>query len=1363
MTHPAKTNSNAVTIHYWSGIYVDKNLEFALSEEHKVALRKCFENPQSVRFEKLRGHNNVFSIRHGSNKSGRILLTDLDGKLVVLALLPTHNYKKELLKLESGVLKHFKTIQRSTNEDTQLLFDDNDTDDSQTDKESFEQTNERPACLSDSKVSQGNHKKKDDNDDNDKVDPCYSVDFKKVAIEAKTGDRLKTLVLDNEQEVSVKTTGPAIISGLPGSGKTTVAMELLNEAELLPEGQTILYASQGAHLVDAAREAFRKIASKEAFSKVKFATYTELLSDCDDNSEISILQGRRAHTYVLDWLETYIKQQPKTIKAPFSAKDAEKVYQEFRIRSGYTSEEYLDIQSVGKKQSLFMTPEQRAWIDTAYSQLLSDLNAGPIRLAEFMAIPNNNTRTKYYKVLLDEAQNLSNCQLKSASELALRGHVYYLHGDGQCLKDDIPSKIYIQRLYPSPMIVQSITLKFPYRCPKSVMSIASQINDLRIELTPKNKHEQTFDSACEHIENDGDVLFSNSKKSPQTLKRIRSLVSDRLRTCVITHPSLIEEAQSLYNAKGFQVFSPEDIIGLQYEHVIIYEPFFDEAFKAIDKEMSRSAPIRNSDFAKPLSHLFVAIARSEGTVVLDSSIYRRNLISFIEEIINQAKARSKVKEAETSTQPDLEIKAHTIAEYRKIATVLKGEEQYDKLKALLLEAKSELTKNGVDEFAIAQFLSKYEPQPNARQVSTSATSSTTLRTSSNATPPKKEGKSSEDDRTVTTRVASKITPDTKSEETLAKKRQIIEEQVRLHREKNNNASKTKSPAAPLKGAQRQNKRPISKISQIAEAKKSSETVNFAYEQINKMNKNISKALQSSIDNPTAATHDNEKKLLALILKKRTNKALKQIRLKNINLNYVDQTGEYAFCPPIFLAAVTNQPSLVAALRKSRKLSYKDTIVTSGKYAGISTLSVAIKGGFDRVVKELLVDGFVNIKEEELNCVTHGGYSPLALACLNRQLKCAKLLVENGADLEMYNELGLTPLFCAVKSNHLELVQYLVQKRVDINQVQSNGEHEGETALEYAVINMLMPIAKFLIENKANTNLIIAHGFSKGATLLVEATSNSNLPMVELLLDSDADVNRIVPYGQFQGYTALTVATTGHDRIVEPLLKANANPNQFIQAGPYEGETPLVTTCTKGNDKVAKLLLDFGASVDTQQEAGPLKGMTALFAAAWNGHLSTVQLLLDAGADIDARQGPGPAYNETALYIAAANDREDVFRLLIKKGSNVNLKQGQHCVSMLPIIAGFGNPSIVQILLDAGIHVHDLSLKRLREHIDASDEVSLEFKDEIYSMIERTAQKSQPQAPAGELLNMFHAVRENSMNVAQSENEVSTKSSFHLGK
>ena len=93
---------------------------------------------------------------------------------------------------------------------------------------------------------------------------------------------------------------------------------------------------------------------------------------------------------------------------------------------------------------------------------------------------------------------------------------------------------------------------------------------------------------------------------------------------------------------------------------------------------------------------------------------------------------------------------------------------------------------------------------------------------------------------------------------------------------------------------------------------------------------------------------------------------------------------------------------------------------AGNMAGIeiTTLDVAVTGGYSNAIKKLLQKGADTEKEDI------AGETPLSNAVRGGNLEIVKLLIEHGADINHKNLVGDTPLLLAEKTGKEDLVAIL---------------------------------------------------------------------------------------------------------------------------------------------------------------------------------------------------------------------------------------------------------------------------------------------------------------------------------------------------
>lgn len=100
--------------------------------------------------------------------------------------------------------------------------------------------------------------------------------------------------------------------------------------------------------------------------------------------------------------------------------------------------------------------------------------------------------------------------------------------------------------------------------------------------------------------------------------------------------------------------------------------------------------------------------------------------------------------------------------------------------------------------------------------------------------------------------------------------------------------------------------------------------------------------------------------------------------------------------------------------------------------------------------------------DTVNAVNAMGFNPLMIACYRGQEKAAKLLVENGADVNARSPEG-SALQAAGYQNNTKLAVFLVKKGADLH---VKGP-DGNNTLMYAVMNQNAELVSFLVRSGAD--------------------------------------------------------------------------------------------------------------------------------------------------------------------------------------------------------------------------------------------------------------------------------------------------------
>jgi ankyrin repeat protein len=179
---------------------------------------------------------------------------------------------------------------------------------------------------------------------------------------------------------------------------------------------------------------------------------------------------------------------------------------------------------------------------------------------------------------------------------------------------------------------------------------------------------------------------------------------------------------------------------------------------------------------------------------------------------------------------------------------------------------------------------------------------------------------------------------------------------------------------------------------------------------------------------------------------------------------------------------------------------------------------------------------------------------------------------------------------------------------------------GLTPLSWAIYNGNVDMAKLLIEKGANVN-------ARSSSPLSHAATKGNVDMVKLLIESGANVNA----KDKDGFTPLdnAVGKGNNIDIVKLLVEKGAN----VNAKDGGGFTPLITAAYYGNIDIVKFLIESGAK---NVNAKNKYGKTALYYAIAKNDISMVEFLMENGATFDK----GKTLEEFAQFVQEKEQKEE---------------------------------------------------------------------------------------------------------------------------
>lgn len=228
-------------------------------------------------------------------------------------------------------------------------------------------------------------------------------------------------------------------------------------------------------------------------------------------------------------------------------------------------------------------------------------------------------------------------------------------------------------------------------------------------------------------------------------------------------------------------------------------------------------------------------------------------------------------------------------------------------------------------------------------------------------------------------------------------------------------------------------------------------------------------------------------------------------------------------------------------------------------------------------QQFVRDSTSNNREVYKKCNT----TPLHISSSKGFSHIVKDLIAKGANVNLCDDEGLSPLYLACFSEHTETVKILLGHRADVN-------NPSPLCIMCEFGNA--EIVRMLLNNGANVNLCNYEGLSP----LFVACYNEHTEIIKILLEHGADVNKASPL--------CIMCKLGNSEIVRILLNNGANVNLCDD----KGRSPLFLACYSNHNEIVKILLDNDADVNI---SSPFRIRNAFRNA------EIVQILITNGADV----------------------------------------------------------------------------------------------------------------------------------------------------
>ncbi|XP_077887452.1 uncharacterized protein LOC144370512 [Ictidomys tridecemlineatus] len=164
-------------------------------------------------------------------------------------------------------------------------------------------------------------------------------------------------------------------------------------------------------------------------------------------------------------------------------------------------------------------------------------------------------------------------------------------------------------------------------------------------------------------------------------------------------------------------------------------------------------------------------------------------------------------------------------------------------------------------------------------------------------------------------------------------------------------------------------------------------------------------------------------------------------------------------------------------------------------------------------------------------------------------ECAIILLENGANPNVHNNKGETPLHCAMFYRNTSIATKLLSFNADIEAKNTSGQ----TPLLFAIKKNRQMMVEFFIKNKANIHAVD----DKGRTALMFAVEHKSTQIVELLLQRGVNVSASDNYGQIALSYAIASGNTVNRNLILRHMKAQSRTSVIFSADLYQCEISFI--------------------------------------------------------------------------------------------------------------------------------------------------------------------------------------------------------------
>ncbi|XP_014288924.1 putative ankyrin repeat protein RF_0381 [Halyomorpha halys] len=381
--------------------------------------------------------------------------------------------------------------------------------------------------------------------------------------------------------------------------------------------------------------------------------------------------------------------------------------------------------------------------------------------------------------------------------------------------------------------------------------------------------------------------------------------------------------------------------------------------------------------------------------------------------------------------------------------------------------------------------------------------------------------------------------------------------------------------------------------------------------------------------------------------------------------------------------------IIVLLMKYNKISKQNlpVVIVNERFRNNETfLHIASRFGYTEMVSLLILNigANVNVKDVEgrsplYRAVEYNHYPVieilavrgadlkteplLALAIQKGYIDSIKSLLNYRAPFQVKDSDGELPFFIAANQNNVNIFEILNSIKGPKYDIISSTNDFGDTLMHVAASKGFMESVKTLYFLGIPVNAI--NNF--GESVLYKAVESQNVKLINFLIENKADIT--IP--TIKGDTIMHLAASlGNLEIVKYLSSKKVRSPVHVRNA--QGETPVYKAAISGNSEVLKYLVGNGGDLLSHTE-----GMTMLHDAAAEGNERAVTCLIDSGMSVDVLG----FWDVTPLHLAISNGHRRIVEKLLENGANANSKT-KNLWTPLHRAVLIDDPDIIQLLINS---------------------------------------------------------------------------------